>query len=127
MRRLNVPPRPVSAEPRVLHGAGIAGIGGGGLGGGIGDVARLGDGFERLAFVFHVTLGGLDEIGNQVVAALELHVDLRVGVFEPVAQGDEFVVTADDKANEAQHHHQHDDDKNQDNRHIFPLFRSPKH
>ena len=55
-----------------------------------------GDGFERLAFVFDVTLrGSLDEIGNQVVAALELHVNLGVGVLEPIAQGDEFVVTAE--------------------------------
>jgi hypothetical protein len=35
----------------IFHRAGVAGIGGGGLGGGVGDVARLGDGFERAAFV----------------------------------------------------------------------------
>ena len=107
-----------------LHGARVAGIGGGGLRGGVGDVARLGDGLERLALVLDVALGGLDQVRNQVVAALELHVNLRVGVLEAVAQRDEFVVAADDKADEAQQHHQHNDDRQSiSNSHNFPLFK----
>ena len=46
--------------------------------------------------MFHVTLGGLDEIGDEVVAALELDVDLGEGVFEAIAKGDEAVVDAGD-------------------------------
>ncbi|MPN24391.1 hypothetical protein SDC9_171789 [bioreactor metagenome] len=79
----------------MLHGSGIAGLGGGaGIGGRCG-IARGDDGFERVTLVFEVTLRGLDQIRNQVVAPLELHVNLRVGVFETVAQPDEFVVQAD--------------------------------
>src|SRR5436309_5905065 len=53
--------------------------------------ARAGrdDRVERLALVRHVSFGRLHEVGDQVVAPLELHVDLREGVAEPVAQGDE--------------------------------------
>ena len=83
---------------------GVAGIGGGGLRGGIGDVARLGDILQRLAFVLDVALGNLDQIRDQVIAALELHINLRVGVFEPVAERDEFVITADDETDQAQQH-----------------------
>jgi hypothetical protein len=36
--------------------------------------------FECFAFVLEVSLGRLDQIGNQVVAPLELHFDLREGV-----------------------------------------------
>src|SRR5882724_1571409 len=50
--------------------------------------ARAGrdDRVERLALVRHVSFGRLHEVGDQVVAPLELHVDLREGVAEPVAQ-----------------------------------------
>ena len=60
-------------------------------------IARSDDGFERAAFVFDVTLRGLDQIQNQVVAPLELHVNLRVSVFELVAQRDEFVIDANNE------------------------------
>jgi len=43
-------------------------------------------GLQGRPLVFEVALGRLDEIGDQVVTALELHVDLREGVLEPVAQ-----------------------------------------
>ena len=43
----------------------------------------------------HVALGGLDEVGDQVVATLQLHVHLREGVLEAVPQPDEGVVDAD--------------------------------
>ena len=61
--------------------------------------------------MFEVTLGGLDQIGNQVIAPLELHVNLREGVFEPVAQPDEFVVDANDDEHGKQcQRHQHAED-----------------
>ena len=43
----------------------------------------------------HVALHGLDQIGNQVVTTLELHLDLREGVLEPIAERDQPVVDAD--------------------------------
>jgi hypothetical protein len=42
--------------------------------------------------VAHVRLGRLDQVGDQVVPALQLHVDLAEGVLVAVAQGDEIVV-----------------------------------
>ena len=70
-------------------GGGLAAGGGGGVAGGD---HRL----ERGAFVLQVALGGLDKVGDQVVAALELDVDLREGVHEAVAQLHETVVGTDD-------------------------------
>lgn len=35
--------------------------------------------------MFEVTLRSLDQIGNQVVTTLDLHVNLREGVFETIA------------------------------------------
>ena len=64
------------------------------MGGGEGNVAGLDDGLKRGALVFQVALGDLDEIGNEVVATLQLHVDLGEGVFEAVAEGDEGIVDA---------------------------------
>jgi hypothetical protein len=66
-----------------------AGLAAAALGGGGGDVARLDHGLERRALVLQVALGGLDEIGDEVVAALELHIDLGEGVLEAVAEADE--------------------------------------
>jgi hypothetical protein len=43
---------------------------------GDGLLAGLDDGFERFAFVGGVALDRFDEVWNQVVTALELHVDL---------------------------------------------------
>ena len=58
-------------------------------------VARLDDRFERLALVLHVALRRLDQIRNEVVAAGELHIDLRESVLERVARRDEPVVHPD--------------------------------
>ena len=74
---------------RVVRVTGEADVSLGGLGTG------FDDGGERTAFVGHVAFGGLDEIRDQVVAALELHVHLGKGVFTGVAQRDEAVVNAD--------------------------------
>ena len=81
------------------QGAGELAFGRAGLGGsaglhGIG--AGVGDGFERFALMAHVAFHGFDEIGDQVVAALELHIDLRPGVVHVVAQPHQAVVDRDE-------------------------------
>jgi len=50
--------------------------------------------FQRLAFMRHVFLRHLDQVGNQVVAPGELHVDLRERILVSVATGDQAVVDA---------------------------------
>ena len=100
-----------------LDGGGIGGIGGGGLRGGQGDVAGLDDIFERAVLVLEVTLGDLDEVRDQVIAALELDIDLREGVLETVAEGDKPVVDADHE--QGQHHDggEEDEEEDEDNAH----------
>ena len=44
----------------------------------------------------HVAFDGFDEVGDEIVAALELHVDLRPGVVDDVAQAHEAVVDRDE-------------------------------
>lgn len=73
----------------------VGGIGSGGLGRGGGDIAGLDDGFEGFALVLEVAFRDLDEIGDEIVAALQLDVDLGERVFEAIAEGDEGVVDAD--------------------------------
>src|SRR6185437_15173831 len=70
----------------------IPGVGRRGLQPFIGCVARLDHCLERLAFVLYVSLRGLHQVRNQVVAACELHVDLSEGVLEGVACRDQAVV-----------------------------------
>ncbi|MFM1945530.1 MAG: hypothetical protein RI897_4512 [Verrucomicrobiota bacterium] len=74
----------------------VAGVGCGGFPGLGSLVTGVDDGFERLAFVLQVTFGGFDEVGDEVVAAFELDVDLGVGVFESVPEADEAVIDGDD-------------------------------
>src|SRR5262245_45953685 len=52
---------------------------------------------ERASLVRRVALDGLDQVGHQVGAALELHVDVRPRLLGPLAQPDEFVVRDDDR------------------------------
>ena len=56
-----------------------------------------------------VALDGLDQVGNQVMAALQLHVDLRPRVFHLVAPSDELVVHPDRVDDEQNHSGNHDD------------------
>ncbi len=107
--RPRAPVRPDSAPLSGLHGCGIAGIRGGlGLSG-LGGIAGGDDGFESLALVLEVALGGFDEIRDEVVAALQLDVDLGEGVLEAVLEGDETIVLAD----HVQGHDGHDGDEDQ--------------
>src|SRR5687768_3126976 len=65
-------------------------LGGGSLRGDRGR-PRLGHLRQDLLLVLHVVLDDFDEIRNQIVATLELHVDLRPGVLQLVAEIDEGV------------------------------------
>src|SRR5690606_38176053 len=65
-------------------------------------------GLEGLALVLEVRLGRLDQVGDEVVPALELDVDLRERVLEAVPQADQPVVDADHPEDE------HDDDDARD-------------
>jgi hypothetical protein len=66
--------------------------------------SRVGDRLERLALVRGVALHRLDQVRDQVIAALQLDVDLRPRVLDAVAQGDEPVVEQ----------HQRDDEQGND-------------
>jgi hypothetical protein len=59
-------------------------------------VARLDDRLEGLALVLEVPLGRLDEVGDEVVAALELDVDLRPALADVLPQADEAVKVGDE-------------------------------
>src|SRR5574342_246033 len=77
------------------HGGRVAGAGRRRLGRGQGGVAGSHHRLQRLALELHVTLGGLDQVGDEVVAPLQLDVDLAEGVLVAVAAGDEAVVDGD--------------------------------
>src|SRR5207245_8975536 len=72
----------------------------GGRGGSHRAVACIDDAFERVLLVRGVAFHGLDEIGNQVVATLELHVDVRPGVVALNFNAHQGVVHADEEDNE---------------------------
>src|SRR5262249_6071527 len=55
---------------------------------------------ERILFVAGITLYGFNEIRNQVVTALELHVNLRPGVFRFDASAYQAVVDHDNEAHD---------------------------
>ena len=59
--------------------------------------------------MLHVGLRGFNEIRDEVVAALELDIDLREGVFEAVPQRHEMVVLAYDEEQEKTRHRSQDD------------------
>ena len=72
--------------------AGALGRGGTGLRGVDRGVARLHHGVERAPLVSGVAAHRFDQVGDQVAAALELHVDLRPGGAHLVALADKLVV-----------------------------------
>ncbi len=63
--------------------------------GAVGGIPGGDHGFESFTLVLEVALGGFDKIRDEVVAALQLHVDLGEGVLEAVLEGDEAIVLAD--------------------------------
>src|SRR5712664_2624688 len=100
----------------VAHRRRVAGLGGGALRSGAGLVARLDHCFQRLALVLQIALRGLDQVRDQVVPALELHVDLRERVLVPVAQVDQTVV-----GGHGEQDHQHGGREDDPSDHTFPL------
>src|SRR5579875_2338936 len=67
---------------------------------GHGRVARLHDAFDRAALVGGVTFNGFDEIGNQIVAALELDINVGPGVVALHFELDQAVVHPDGDKNQ---------------------------
>jgi hypothetical protein len=55
-------------------------------------VPGFGDAFERAAFVLQIAAHGIDQVRDEIVATLELHVDLGEGVAHPVATAHQAVV-----------------------------------
>src|SRR5208337_3307570 len=90
----------------------------GGAGGGHGAVARVSDGFKSALFVGGVTLHGFDEIGDEIVAALELHIDVRPGIVATYLQPDQAVVHRD-----AEDQQENEDSQNNETRHGSTSFR----
>ena len=68
---------------------------GGGSGCGLGCIAPFDDVLERFFFVASVAFDGLDEIGHQVLALLQLHVDVGEGLFAALAHADQAIVGPD--------------------------------
>ena len=69
----------------------------------------LGDVFEDRLLVRGVAFNGFHEVGDQVVAALELHVDLRPRFLYTVAAADEAVVDAHHDEGDQYDEHQNAD------------------
>jgi hypothetical protein len=84
---------------------------------GVGNIARLDHGFERTTLMFHVPFGDFHQIGNEIVAALELDVDLSEGIFESIAQRDEGVVDARDRQAENNDNDEQNSEDDQDSTH----------
>ena len=80
--------------------------------------AGLRHGLERLALVSRVALHGLDEVGDQVPAPLELDLDLRPRVVDSVPLLDEAVV----EQNEEQPDEQNDPEKDEQPDHGLPTL-----
>ena len=60
--------------------------------GAVGAIARQNHRFERTIFMRHVAFRGFDQIWDQVVAAGQLHVDLRKSVADAISAGNQAVV-----------------------------------
>ena len=63
-------------------------------------VARLHHVFERAALVAGVAFDRLDQVRDQVVPLLQLHVDIGKGLVDPLSHGDEAVVDAENPEGE---------------------------
>jgi len=85
--------RPLGAA-QPLDGRGVGGVARRPLQAGARLVPGLDHGIERLALVGHVALRGLHQVGNQIVAPLELNLDLRERILVTVAKRDELVEDA---------------------------------
>ena len=64
--------------------------------------------------MFGVALDGLNQVGDQVVATLQLRVDVLPRVVDAIALGDHVVVDAGDGADNRNDNNDADDDGNHD-------------
>jgi len=71
-------------------------------------VPRLHHRLQRAALVGGVSLYRLDQVGDQVVAQLELHIDVGERLADPLPHGDELVVDHDDPQDEDDNHSEND-------------------
>ena len=72
--------------------------------------------------MLHIALGRFDEIGNQVVTPLQLHVYLRPCVVNLVAKPDKNIVSSDyiqDYQKQSRRNHQQNNQCNHSYTHIF--------
>lgn len=72
--------------------------------------------FKHAGFVRSIAFDRIDEIRNQIIAALELHVDIAPGFADAVAESDETVEEHDDVEDDEDGHH------NEDKRRIHRVF-----
>ena len=79
-----------------------------------GGVARVDHGGKRVLLVFGVALDGFDQVRDQVVAALQLRVDVLPGIIDAIALGDHVVVDAGDGAGDHNDNNDTDDDGKHD-------------
>jgi hypothetical protein len=68
--------------------------------------------------VLHVALSGFDKVGNQIVAAFQLDVDLRPGIINLIAKANQSIVDANHREDEQ------NKDYNDNNR--YPHSSSPR-
>ena len=68
-----------------------------------------------------VTLDGLDQVGDEVVALLELHVDVGKGLTDPLPQGDEAVVN---RGNPKREHNDNPENNERADGHVERLLSS---
>ena len=78
--------------PEAADGGAVLGVGGGVAARALRLVAGLGDPRQGFPLMVHVGLGGFHQVGYQIVAPLQLHVDLREGVLEAVLKAHQPVV-----------------------------------
>ena len=81
-------------------------VDGGGVHGGGSGGSHL---FESFLFVGSIPLDGLHQLGHQVIALLELHIDIGKGVFAVVAEFHQAIVHGDESNNKNNHHNGHND------------------
>src|SRR5690625_1095776 len=72
-------------------------------------LSRTVDGVEYLTLVRRITLHRLDDVGNEVVSTLQLHIDLTPRVFIAVLEGDDAVVDRNRNYGQNGQNHQDDD------------------
>ena len=63
-------------------------------------IAGVDDAFERVFLMRGIAFDGFHKVGDQIVAALELHVDVRPSVVTLDFEADQAVVHADEEDNQ---------------------------